>query len=171
MEWLANDDRRSSRSLHARTGRLILVALLAAGATFTCHPVTVWDGDGPIRCAEGQKVRLRGIAAREIDENCRRHQPCPRASGVAARDALVELLGGSRGVTRDGHVRVSGAVLRCRSYGPDAYARTVAACALPDGRDLSCALVRARVAVRWRRYGGDAVCARPAIQADVIPLP
>lgn len=138
---------------------MILPALLA-GALFACHPVSVWDGDGPVRCAEGARIRLRGIAAREIDGTCRRNQPCPRASGVAARDALVRLLGGARGVSRDGHVLVQGPALTCRSFGADDYRRTVAACALPDGRDLGCALVRARVAVRWRRYGGDAICER-----------
>lgn len=138
----------------------MMFAGVLAGALFACHPVTVWDGDGPIRCAEGPRVRLHGIAAREIDGTCRRGQPCPRASGVAARDALVDLLGGARGRTRDGHVLVNGSALRCRSYGADDYRRTVAACALPDGRDLGCALVTSRVAVRWQRYGGGSVCKR-----------
>lgn len=149
----------------------MLVTGMAAVVVFACHPISVWDGDGPIRCAEGLKVRLRGIAAREIDGSCRRHQPCPRASGVAARDALVQLLGGARGVSRDGHVLVGGATLSCRSFGADDYRRTVAACALPDGRDLGCALVRARVVVRWRRYGGDGVCHIPEVPTASSAIP
>ncbi|PCG08706.1 hypothetical protein COA17_11155 [Sphingomonas ginsenosidimutans] len=139
-------------------GLALMIATLPAGINFTCRPVTVWDGDGPIRCAGGAKVRLRGIAAREIDGTCRPRQPCPRASGVSARDRLVRLLGGARGVTRDGHVLVEGPDLRCRSFGADDYLRVVAACRLPDGRELGCEQVRARVALRWARYGGAKVC-------------
>lgn len=136
----------------------LAAAIAPAGTTFACRPVSVWDGDGPIRCAGGAKVRLRGIAAREIDGSCRPRQPCPRASGVNARDRLVQLLGGARGVTHDGHVLVDGPNLRCRSFGPDDYRRVVAACRLPDGRELGCEQVRARVALRWARYGGAEVC-------------
>lgn len=133
-------------------------ATVAAGVSFGCTPIRVWDGDGPIWCAEGPRIRLAGIAAREIDGTCRRSQPCPKASGVAARDRLVALLGGARGVTRDGHVRVTGPRLACRSEGPDAYGRTVAWCRAPKAGDLSCAMVRSGAALRWTRYGGDSVC-------------
>ena len=43
---------------------LLLASVVAPGATFTCTPVAVWDGDGPIWCAEGPRIRLEGIAAR-----------------------------------------------------------------------------------------------------------
>ena len=132
--------------------------LTAAAQTFTCTPTRVWDGDGPIWCAEGPRIRLAAIAAREIDGTCRRGQPCPSASGEAARDHLVQLLGGPRGTTRDGHVLVAGPPLRCRSVGPDDYRRTVAWCSTARVGDLSCAQVRAGVALRWQRYGGDRVC-------------
>src|SRR3546814_4713850 len=72
---------------------------------------------GPIWCREGAHVRLAGIAAREIDNSCRPGQPCPRASGPAARDALVRLLGGPRGQTSTGHIRVAGPTMRCVSTG------------------------------------------------------
>ena len=42
---------------------LLLASVVAPGATFTCTPVAVWDGDGPIWCAEGPRIRLEGIAA------------------------------------------------------------------------------------------------------------
>lgn len=130
-------------------------ALLAV--TFACTPTRVWDGDGPIWCAEGPRIRLAGIAAREIDGSCRRGQPCPAASGVAARDNLVRLLGGARGRLADGHVLVAGPRLQCRAVGKPSYRRTVAWCAAPTG-DLSCAQVLGRVALRWRAYRGAGVC-------------
>lgn len=132
--------------------------ILLASALFVCTPVAVWDGDGPIWCAEGPRIRLAGIAAREIDESCRPRQPCPPAGGVAARDALVAMLGGARGMRPDGHVIVRAPAMRCRRVSIDAYGRTVAWCAAAGVGDLSCAMVRAKMAWRWRRYGGDKVC-------------
>jgi len=48
-----------------------------AAALFLCTPVAVYDGDGPVHCREGQKLRIAGIAAREIDGTCRASHPCP----------------------------------------------------------------------------------------------
>ena len=62
---------------------------LASAATFVCTPIAVWDGDGPIWCKEGPKIRIAGIAAREMDGTCSRRHPCPASSAAAARDALV----------------------------------------------------------------------------------
>lgn len=132
--------------------------MIVAAAAFICTPIRVWDGDGPIWCAEGPKVRLAAIAAREIDGSCRRGQPCPPATGIAARDRLVRMLGGARGRSREGHVLVAGPPLTCRRVAYDDYGRTVAWCSAPRIGDLSCALVTARVAVRWPRYGGQEVC-------------
>jgi len=139
---------------------LMIVAanVIAAGATFACTPVRVWDGDGPIWCEEGARVRLAGIAAREIDETCKVGHPCPRATGRAARDALVRLLGGPRGRSREGHVLVSGRTLQCVSNGSARGDRTGAWCRSAVTGDLSCALLRANVVVRWDRYGGRRVC-------------
>ncbi len=44
---------------------------VSAGARFSCTPIKVYDGDGPIWCAEGLRVRLAGIAAREMSGECR----------------------------------------------------------------------------------------------------
>ena len=46
---------------------LAALAIVPAGQTFDCTPVRIWDGDGPIWCDEGPRIRLSGIAAREID--------------------------------------------------------------------------------------------------------
>lgn len=134
------------------TGTPSPVSVIERGTMFTCTPVTVWDGDGPVKCAEGPKLRLAGIAAREIDGSCRAGQPCPDASGIQARDALVRALGGPKGTTRNGHVVVLGPKLACVSEGSARGSRTAAWCKLPDGRDLSCAMIKTGTAVRWSRY-------------------
>jgi endonuclease YncB( thermonuclease family) len=54
-------------------------------------PPVVWDGDEPIWCAEGPKIRIAGVAAREIDETCRPDRPCPAVGGAVARDRLVDV--------------------------------------------------------------------------------
>jgi endonuclease YncB( thermonuclease family) len=131
---------------------LILAPLIAAGSAFTCTPIRVWDGDGPIWCAEGPKIRLAGIAAREIDGSCRPRHPCPKASGTAARDALVALVGSSKGQSREGHVLTAGKPLRCVSGGSGKGDRTAARCWSSNGLELNCAMVRQGYALRWPDY-------------------
>lgn len=127
--------------------------VILVAALFTCTPVAVYDGDGPIWCAEGPHVRISGIAAREADGTCRRNQPCPAASAEAARDALVNLLGGPRGRRATGHNVADhfadvGKMVVVGSGGN----RTGAWCTLADGRDLSCAMVATGTVLRWARY-------------------
>jgi endonuclease YncB( thermonuclease family) len=141
----------------------LLVAIASTvipnGQSFTCTPTRVWDGDGPIWCAEGPRIRLAGIAAREMDETCRPGHPCPKATGRTARDHLVKLLGGSRGATSTGHIKVRGPALRCLSRGSGKGSRTAAWCAAPKAvGDLSCRMVQDGYAVAWKSYGGDRVC-------------
>lgn len=126
-------------------------------AVFTCTATTVWDGDGPIWCEEGPRIRLHGIAAREIDGECKQGHPCPPASGTLARDALVALLGGATGRLSRGHVTIAPIRLSCRSDGAS-YSRTGADCTLPNGRDLSCAMVATGTAFKWPRYWEDKRC-------------
>src|SRR3954468_20079043 len=105
-------------------GFLVAAQIVAAGTTFACTPVAVWDGDGPVWCAEGPKIRIAGIAAREIDESCRSNQPCPAVTGAEARDRLVRLFGGPKGRLPDGHVRVRSAAMTCYSDGSAGGSRT-----------------------------------------------
>lgn len=135
-----------------------LTTIVAAGSAFTCTPTRVWDGDGPIWCAEGPKIRLAGIAAREIDETCRANHPCPNAAGRDARNHLVGLLEGPRGTTSTGHVLVRSRPLRCVSQGSGKGSRTAAWCAHPVAGDLSCAMVRGGYALAWNQHGGAKVC-------------
>jgi len=112
----------------------------------------VWDGDGPIWCAEGPHVRLAGIAAREMDGSCRSSQPCPDANAVLARDALVGFLGVPTGRSMEGHVLLNGPAMRCTSVGNSVGNRTAAWCVSAVGGDVSCAMVRGGWALRWDRY-------------------
>lgn len=132
--------------------------IVPAGNTFQCTPTTVWDGDGPIWCAEGPKVRIAGVAAREIDGTCRPNQPCPAVAALDARDRLVRLLGGPRGTTPDGHVKVRSATMSCFSDGSAGGSRTAAWCRSPVFGDLSCAVVRSGGAIRWPRYWREHRC-------------
>jgi endonuclease YncB( thermonuclease family) len=131
---------------------LTFLAIVAAGQVFTCTPIAVWDGDGPIWCAEGPKVRLAGIAAREIDGTCTAGHPCPASTGVAARDELVRHLGGPRGSLQTGHIRVAAGPMTCRSDGSAGGSRTAAWCTTHSGIDLNCAMVKSGAAAQWQRY-------------------
>lgn len=133
-----------------------------SGIAFSCTAVAVWDGDGPIWCAEGPRIRLAGVAAREIDNSCRPSHPCPGASGIVARDTLVGLLGGARGTLATGHIKVSAVRLTCISEGDGRGGRTAAWCVAPRVGDLSCALVGSGVALRWARYWRNAQCPQVA---------
>ena len=133
-------------------------SIVATGETFTCTPTSVWDGDGPIWCAEGPRIRIAGVAAREMDGSCRPNHPCPTVSAIEARDRLVQLLGGSRGRLSTGHVKVQATPMNCVSDGSARGSRTAAWCHSPAFGDLSCAVVRAGGAVRWERYWRDHRC-------------
>lgn len=112
---------------------------------FPCTVEGVHDGDGPIYCRERDregrkiKIRLSGLAAREIDGSCRPNQPCPDASAEEAKAELLRL-----SVNR---------VLRCHREGKS-YARTVATCSNGE-EDLSCAMIKSGTALRWERYDPD----------------
>ena len=114
---------------------------------FPCHVTSVYDGDGPIHCAEGPKVRLSAIAAREMDGSCRPGHPCPSASARDAKAALERL--------------ALGQTLRCEQSGTS-YDRVTAWCWRPDGTQLNCAMVEGGYAARWARYDvGNRLCGQP----------
>ena len=126
--------------------------IVPEGEAFPCTPERVWDGDGPVWCTEGQRVRLAGIAARELDETCSPGHPCPSKSGKEARDALVRLVGKRVGVSSHGHILVEGPTMQCVSTGSAGGRRTGAWCVSPLGGDLSCAMIRRGHAAKWQRY-------------------
>lgn len=128
------------------------VTVVPAGEAFDCTPTHVWDGDGPVWCAEGPRIRLSGIASRELDGTCSLGHPCPEASGTEARDNLVRLVGERTGVGRHGHILVRGPTMTCRSDGTAGGDRTAAWCVSPKGGDINCAMVAGGWALRWDRY-------------------
>ena len=130
------------------------------GTTFTCTPTHVYDGDGPVWCAERPRIRIAGIAAKEMDGTCNSNQPCPTASAEAARTALVNLFGGPRGQIKTGHIKVSARPMTCTSLGNAVGVRTGAWCKLADGRDLSCTMVKTRTVLVWPKYWKGHRCER-----------
>ena len=117
----------------------------ASGNQFPCTVQSVYDGDGPINCAETDaagkqvRVRLRGIEAREADNSCRYENLCPEASGAEAKAQLARLAVGR---------------LDCTSFGPS-YNNVDASCRNPSGQDISCEMLRSGAAVRWPQYDPD----------------
>jgi len=134
------------------------VPVIPSGQVFDCTPTHVWDGDGPVWCKEGPRMRLAGIAARELDGTCSSGHPCPRASGELARQALVSLLGSPIGIGRHGHILVSGPTLRCRSDGSAGGSRTASWCLSPTNGDINCAMVLGGWAARWDLYWRSHKC-------------
>lgn len=137
---------------------LLAASIVPPGQAFDCTPTAVWDGDGPIWCAEGPHIRLSGIATREMDGTCRPGHPCPAADPITSRDHLVGLLGNRGGVRPTGHVIVVGPVMRCMSAGSAGGNRTAAFCSSPRSGDISCAMVRDGYAAKWDRYWRDHRC-------------
>ncbi len=143
---------------------LFHLAALAAGSTFICTPAQVWDGD-TFTCADGKKIRVSGIAAREVrwngermlDAGCGKNHPCPTATGVAAREYLARLFGGAHGVGPHGHLLVKGPLLQCRPDGPT-HGRIAAWCSSGATGDISCRMVQKGYALKWQRYWKRHVC-------------
>lgn len=135
------------------------VATVAKGESFVCTPEKLWDGDGPIHCAEGPKVRLAGIAAREMDGSCSPGHPCPDSTAESAREALAGLLGRTTGSASTGHILVAGPALQCVSEGSANGSRTAAWCTSPTAGDLSCAMVASGTVAKWQRYWRGHSCA------------
>lgn len=128
------------------------------GYIFNCKPLGVYDGDGPIYCANGVKIRLAGIAAREINNECLDKHPCPTTSGIEARDYLAILLGNVKGITSKGYISITGQALKCISRGVDKYKRVTAFCHSPKYGDLSCAMLESGKVAKWQKYWNDHKC-------------
>lgn len=46
---------------------MILTALAVASASFICDVTRVHDGDGPLWCSNGVKIRIAGIQAPDFE--------------------------------------------------------------------------------------------------------
>lgn len=137
---------------------LLFAFVVPAGQSFECTPTRVWDGDGPIWCAEGPHIRVSGIAAPEMDGTCRPGHPCASIDPEAARDALVLFIGKPIGLSPEGHVLVSGPTMNCRSDGGAGGNRTAAFCVSPQSGDVSCNMVSRGFAAKWDKYWRDHSC-------------
>ena len=137
---------------------LVALAVVPAGQSFQCTPTRVWDGDGPVWCAEGPRIRLSGVAAKELDGTCSVGHPCPDAPAISARDALVSLIGMPIGQSREGHILVSGPTMLCRSDGGAGGNRTAAFCISPRSGDISCKMVAGGWAAKWQKYWRNHRC-------------
>ena len=120
----------------------ILLFAMAPADAFSCIVTHVHDGDGPIWCANGVKVRVAGVQAPDFEksEPCREHRPSYVCDDAAARR--------SQRIVEQMTLRLT---LACRPVDRN-YRRVVARCTLPDGRSLSCAILAAGAATRWDRY-------------------
>lgn len=108
----------------------------ASETSFSCRATNVHDGD-TLRCADGTRVRLHAVAAREIDETCSAGHPCPTASAAAARLELVKL--------------AENRTLDCRRTGKS-YNRVTAICDNDEGVEVNCAMVRSGTTLIWDRF-------------------
>jgi endonuclease YncB( thermonuclease family) len=128
-----------------------------------CHAIALHDVDGPIRCSTGERIRLAGIGATELDGSQRRNQPGVPGDGFAQRRIMTRAIGAT--IAHDdrrleGYLRFTRPVrLSCNVTGTS-FNRLVAWCRLPDGRDASCAAIAAGVALRWPRFDADRRLAR-----------
>ncbi len=96
--------------------------------------------DGDTLKVNGQSIRLHGVDAPESRQSCSVHgqdYPC----GSEATSYLKSLIG-ERGV-------------HCDAKGKDRYRRIIAVCFNADGIDMNRAMVRAGMALAYRRYSTD----------------
>ncbi len=119
---------------------VLLVATPACAAQVIAGRATVVDGDG-VEVA-GQKIRLFGIDAPEVD------QYCSRADGTRWRCgqyATVEL-----------DRTIAGREVACSVRDKDRYGRPVAVCRVADS-DIAESQVRSGLAVAYRKFTRDYV--------------
>ncbi|PKP79187.1 MAG: hypothetical protein CVT81_00435 [Alphaproteobacteria bacterium HGW-Alphaproteobacteria-3] len=120
--------------LIAVTTLLAHSATPAAAATIT-GPARISDGD--TISVKGTRIRLNGIDAPETDQVCIDKAGKTYACGVAARDALIELVQ-KRPVT-------------CTGDEIDRYGRRIMICFV-DRMDINAAMVASGWALAFRRY-------------------
>jgi len=103
-------------------------------------------GDGDSLSLNGERIRLRGIDAPELDQICRRAEES-YACGREARKVLQDLVG-THPVT-------------CRGTETDKYGRLLATCEA-GGVELNSAMVESGWAVAYGSYVGNELAARSA---------
>lgn len=98
--------------------------------------------DGDTLAIDTRRIRLFGVDAPEKAQSCQRHKGKGSYScGMDSQHALEEHL--------------KGQTVACEVQRLDQYGRSVAACTLPNGEDLSAWLVQSGNAVAYRKYSGE----------------
>ncbi len=118
---------------------LLLNLIVGITAALAADPISgvprIVDGD--TLTIEDVKIRLEGIDAPETDQVCLDQHAVKWTCGIAARDRLLE--------------RVGGRSIDCMPSGVDKYGRTLAVCRLA-GEDLNAWMVRQGWALAFVRY-------------------
>ena len=140
---------------------LILRSLLVLALLALPLPAPALDLIGSARAVDGdtlevagQKVRLFGIDAPELDQVCERDGR-RWACGDASRAALARIVGGRQ--------------LTCELRDIDRYGRNVAIC-MAGGDDVAALMVRQGLALAYRRYSGRYVNAEAAARSEGLGL-
>jgi endonuclease YncB( thermonuclease family) len=145
--WRGRDKRRGAGGTIAALALIAVLALIAylvqPGGGVIEGRASASDGDS-LRI-DGERIRLTGFDAVELDQTCTRDNGEEWACG---RDARAFLAG-----------QVAGRRVACTSEGRDQYGRVLATCRAGD-TDLGDAVVRAGWAVAELRYAGAALEAR-----------
>jgi endonuclease YncB( thermonuclease family) len=136
--------------------RALLVVLLFAGAAFVAARLdplpprfsgTAQAADGDSLRLQGDRIRLLGIDAPELDQLCTAADGSAWRCGEAARQRLASL--------------VAGTAVSCQPEGQDKYGRTLATCEA-GGRDIGAALVAEGLAISSPGYTAEQSRARTA---------
>lgn len=145
--------RRRRPFLRTFWGRIAVLALFAGAAFVAARldplppPLSgaaqAADGDS-LRLA-GDRIRLLGIDAPELDQTCTDADGAAWRCGEVARRRLAAL--------------VANAGIECLPAGHDRYGRTLATCTA-DGRDVASVLVAEGLAVSYPDYTGEEASAR-----------
>lgn len=106
---------------------------------FLCDVSSITDGD-TLRCADGTRIRLHAVAARESDETCKPGHPCPSASAASATAMLSQL--------------ASGQTLQCEQTGTS-YNRVTAVCWNQQNTEINCAMVNSGTTVVWPKFNAQ----------------
>ena len=115
--------------------RRILIPILALAA---CNSdLKVIDGDSIV--LYGRQIRLYGIDAPELKQECQTISLQPWRCGSAARDELNRLIGSAK--------------ITCKVIYRDNYRRSISQC-FANGQDIGEAMVRNGYAVAYQRYSG-----------------
>ena len=124
--------------------RLILAFSTQSGVDSRTVSITgpAWVLDGDTIVVAGERIRLHGIDAPELDQTfwCRGQELACGAMAMAALEALV-----------------AGVTLRCDAVERDRHGRLVAKCFSPNGIDIGRRLVSAGWALAYRYYSMDYV--------------